>query len=154
MAGGRDYRLEALLRCTQEYDIPGEQDMQKLPDTIKSQRQTAAEVLLYLADAYNTEAGTLLHAFVLLDRFIAAHSRQTLSDKVDFIQASVACFLISIKLHDVHHLAIRDLRELTSFPQEQIIESEITVLSSLDWNIISTTGNKSMHLGLTVNNYS
>jgi hypothetical protein len=142
MAGERDVRLEVLLNSTQEREYPSDRNIQNLPESTVSQRQRASEVILYLADAYSTEEGTLVHSFVLLDRFIFACIRLNSSDSVNFIHAAVACFTISLKLRDVNHPSFRDLKDLTSFDQMEITRSEELVLSTLNWNVLSTTGDR------------
>jgi hypothetical protein len=100
-------------------------------------RNSAAEMLLELAEVYGTNVGTVVHGLVLWDRFMS--SRCTI-DIYNVLRASVACFMISVKLRDTQHPAILDLANLTSFQFDDLVRSEKLVLSSIDWNIHSITG--------------
>jgi hypothetical protein len=140
--------MQNLLDASQEYgSIPSDEHRLKLL-RVESYRQLAAEMLLFLADAYSTSEGTVVHSLVLLDRFLATCTPDTASGSgsSQLIHGAIASFLISVKLREVSHPLLRDLERLTSCSCEQIIASEEMVLKSLDWDVHSVSGKKKLKL--------
>jgi hypothetical protein len=68
-------------------------------------RNSAAEMLLELADEYGTDVGTVIHGLVLWDRFV--NSSNHAAGFQNALLASVACFIISAKLREVQHPQFR-----------------------------------------------
>ncbi len=113
---------------------------------MQSHRQHAAEMLIYLADAYSTSEGTVVHSLVLLDRFLVSFTPNTASGPMRFIHGAIASFMISVKLREVAHPSLRDLERLTSCTCEQLMAAEEMVLTCLDWNVHSITGKLNKNL--------
>ncbi len=134
--------MQNLLDASQAYgSIPSDDRRLKLLG-MASHRKHAAEMVLYLADAYSTSEGTVVHSLVLLDRFLASFTPSTASGSgsSQYIHGSIASFLISVKLREVAHPSLHDLEHLTSCTCEELIASEETVLTCLDWDVLSVSG--------------
>ena len=112
----------------------------RIPDAVVSERQNAADVLIYLADAYCTQPETLVHALVLLDRFISVATEKNIPENFSLTPISVACFMISVKLLEAHHLCLRDLNTITAIQCTDLANTEKTVLSYLNWNTLCISG--------------
>jgi hypothetical protein len=101
-------------------------------------RQSAANVLVQLASVYEVAADTLVHALVLLDRYIAAKlSAMTVESLTG---EAAACFMISVKLREVAHPLIEDICQIIGIGCQQLRHSEAIVLQSLDWDIRAVSG--------------
>ncbi len=103
-------------------------------------RQSAAELLVYLAYSYGTLDTTVAHALVLWDRFIGCTLLTDMPNEMMSRQYAIACFMISVKLRDMSHPLLTDLREITSICCEDLAESERIVLSSLEWDVCYVSG--------------
>jgi hypothetical protein len=141
MAFQRENRLDAFLTSVDRYMAHSGNGLQKFPAEVASHRQSAAEFLVYLTDEYKVAEETLVHALVLLDRYISSALISTGPPSLEsMIRTSVACFMISTKLKEVCHPTLRDLQEITSCDCEDLLHSEEDVLQSLDWDIYSVSG--------------
>jgi hypothetical protein len=132
--------MQALLDASQGYGSIPSDDHRRTLLRMESHRQNAAEMLLYLADAYSTSEGTVVHSLVLLDRFLVSFMPNTASVPLNFIHGAIASFMISVKLREVAHPLLSDLEHLTSCSCEQLMASEEMFLTCLDWDVHSVTG--------------
>jgi hypothetical protein len=115
--------------------------LHNMPVDFASHRQNAAECLVYLAEEYKVAEETLVHAMVLLDRYISsAIITSCLPNLESLIRVSVACFMISTKLKEVSHPTLADLKDITSCGCEDLVQCEEKVLQSLEWDIYSVSG--------------
>ena len=96
-------------------------------------------MLAGLAHAYGTVDTTLAHSLVLWDRFIKCIAPNDMNEIISRKYAA-ACFMISVKLRDRSHPLLADLKEITSFCCQDLLESEQTVLTSLGWDICYFSG--------------
>ena len=132
--------MQTLLDASQGYgSIPSDNHRLTLLG-MEPHRQHAAEMVIYLADAYSPSEGTVVHSLVLLDRFLVSFTPNTASGPSQFIHGAIASFLISVKLREVAHPLLRDLERLTSCSCEELIAAEEMVLTCLDWDVNSVTG--------------
>jgi hypothetical protein len=116
-----------------------EHSLHNMSNNVASQRQSAAEVILFLSESYSTGGETLVHAIVLLDKYISSSIHNDVSP-VLLDQAAVACFMISVKFRETLHPTVSDLRQLTSFSCEDLLECEQAVMAALGWNICVVSG--------------
>ncbi len=115
-------------------------------------RRTATNIIIQLVQAYHVKDETAAHAITLLDRFLAANLER--SSLVPFEPTSdseiwdkpgryaIACFLLATKFKDVCSPCIADLVRMVRPPllEEQILQCEEEVLSSIGWVLHVTTG--------------
>ncbi len=130
-----------LLSSVERYIAHAGLGLHNMPPDVALHRQSAAECLIYLADEYKVAEETLVHALVLLDRYISCAMISSGSTNLEsMIRASIACFMISTKLKEVLHPSLHDLQDITSCGCEDLQKSEEDVLQSLEWDIYSVSG--------------
>ena len=136
-----DRRLQILLNEAEgKESCPVFQD---ITESIGYWRQNAIEYLLFLSDSFCVEEGSVVHAFILLDRFMSSSaSKSLLFSNSKLIPAAVACFMISVKLRETHHPTLSDLQKVTSLSCKALSESEENVMTCLEWNVLLVSGSK------------
>jgi hypothetical protein len=137
--------LQILLDETERYRVPDEYWVQvKSQDSSLSLlREEATEVLLHLADAYETSESTLIHSLILMDRFASKVMEKPNAQSLDqstMTLAAIASFMISAKLREVLHPCIRDMEQLTACSGEQLCDAEKMLISALEWDVNAITG--------------
>jgi hypothetical protein len=135
-------RVETFLEAAEQYVARPVHGLQNMDVDVASHRQRAASVLVYLTNAYQAADETFVHALVLLDRYISSailSASDTNSEST--LHMAVACFMISMKLREVDHPLIQDLKEITSIDSQSLIHSEEILLQSLSWDIRCYSGN-------------
>jgi hypothetical protein len=147
MALKRGNRLEELLATIQKHAQHSDHMLQNISASAASHRQSAAECILYLADQYRVAEETLVHALVLLDRYISAAILTNENSNIEsIISAAAACFMMTMKLREVSHPSLEDLSRITSCTCTDLEHSEEAVLRFLDWDICSVSGSSQFFL--------
>ena len=111
----------------------------------KNARRAGVNVIIELVHAYATQDETAAHAIVLFDRYLSAEISQNRSPDLlcsDIESCAVACFLITTKFREVSSPCLSDLSRLMfgRCTTEQIVASEVEVLTALQWDLCASTG--------------
>jgi hypothetical protein len=117
-------------------------------DRVDIGRRIGAETISCLAQAYAVQDGTCAHAVAIFDRYLAAKMQagqsnleiEALSKAAHFSSASCACFLLAAKLRDTDAPCVSDLSRITGLHSSNLQEIECDILTTLDWDIQTTTG--------------
>jgi hypothetical protein len=109
-------------------------------------RQVGLQVILQLTEGYDVSSETSARAILLYDSvlFLTLEAKTELRPD-EFASHAIACFMLSTKLYEVSSPCISDLVRLrnphcSSLTETQIVQSEVDVISMLDWNINFETG--------------
>ncbi len=110
-------------------------------------RLTGSSKIIELVSVYGMEDETAVHAMTFLDRFIEAKlSESGCPNLTDALHRSeciaIACFLLATKMKEISSPCVRTLLDEigSSCTAEEILLSEQAVLTTLDWDLHSTTG--------------
>ena len=148
-------RVAIFLDAAGTYEARPVYGLQNMDIDVIAHRQSAANVLVYLANEYRAGAESLVHALVLLDRYISsAVLPASLSNVMSSTRAAVACFMISVKIREVEHPILHDLMEITSIGCQHLLHSEQIVLESLEWDIYPVSGDVHRTLFIVRNDWS
>ena len=135
---GRDFELCASILCHDAQAIY----LEHVNPAMFSIRETAVNVIIELAEAYDATAEVIVHAIALIDRLIAKENFNSsdLDSSRRIGKAAIGSYMIAVKLREVIHPSVQDIAMLTSCTYDEIRSAEEDVLLALDWNVAATTG--------------
>lgn len=120
-----------------------------LQPALQNQNQSvvmkAVNIILQLSSLYRISMDVRIHSIDLFYRFIEIDllSYQKNSDCLLFPEIyAIACFLVTVKFHEIHCPTLHDLSKITNFQckVEDIQSAEENILVAVQWDLNTTTG--------------
>ena len=112
-------------------------------------RKLGIQIIKDLIGIYDVSYETAVRAIALYDRVLCSHLKSGssgCSNKI-FLSHAFACFLLGTKLYEALSPSISDLVRISfnychddTMTEAQILQSELDILSTVDWDVNFATG--------------